>query len=107
MAVFPLVKRIRARLGMTTARDCFFQRFYERTEDRKAQFDIGYKLIPYTRPECTGKESTGFFDADMFHDFFVPRQCLARLACTCLQSISLLAFSIMEVLKVIFLFFFI
>lgn len=39
------------------ARDCFFQRFYEKTEDRQAQFDIGYKLIPYTRPKCTAKES--------------------------------------------------
>ena len=44
------------------------------------------------------------FDADMFHDFFVLR-CLSLLAC--LQSISLLTFSVMEILKVIFLFFFI
>ena len=44
------------------------------------------------------------FDADMFHDFFVLR-CLSLLAC--LQSISLLTFSVMESLKVIFLFFFI
>ena len=45
--------RIRARLEMTIVCDCFFQRFYEKTEDRQVQFVIGYKLIPHTRPKCT------------------------------------------------------
>ena len=106
MAVFPLSKTGSGLVWKWLQCAIAFSKGFmrrQRTDKCSLLLVINWFLIQGLNVQlCTAKESTiKVFDADI-HDFFVPR-CLALL--TCLQSISLLAFPIMEILKVIFLYF--